>query len=183
MRIAAIDPGESKCGLAVFQLWHPGDGLVHTSWCHGHVMCASDRSLHLAYAATHTPAETMEWVKANAWDLRALIVERFQLYPWMARQQGFSEFGTAETIGVLKYLARTSGDLPLYLQDAARCKKDGRAYAVRLGFRMADRKLGSGRWTYRGPDFDLEGKQDHRDAAAHGVYWACTSPHSPIRLS
>ena len=181
MRIAAIDPGDRHCGLAVFDLWWPDDGKVHPAACTGHLDCSSSRWLHLVGLYDLRQQELFDYIEANAWYLGAIVYETFKLYPWMARQQGFSEFHTAEAIGVIKYLARKY-DIPHYGQDAKDSKRHGRAYAVKAGFKMKDRKLGSGKFMYYGPDFDqgLESEQHFRDAAAHAVFWSNRNRESPI---
>lgn len=158
----AIDPGESKAGLAWFHLYpRPcpvDDGLMHST----------DRRLYLYRCILfRTIPALIEYTETNLHYARHLAIEEFRLYPWLARQQGFSSFGTAETIGVLKYIARRTG-VPFTMQSASGSKKDGRKFAQQWGFPMRDRKLGSGKYTYYGPDFDIPGLQDPRDAAAHG---------------
>jgi hypothetical protein len=118
--------------------------------------------------------DLIEYLETNIRYASVIVVERFQLYPWMARQQGFSTFGTAETIGMIKYLAGRY-DIPVRLQDAARNLKEGRGRAADWGFDMVERKLGSGRFVYRGPDFNLPGQPHRRDAASHGAQYCGSS--------
>lgn len=170
----AIDPGQSKAGFAWFQLQSPRhrDDLRHQCDCVTH---SADGLLRLLFCINFpSPALLIEFLETNLRRADTVVCERFQLYPWMARQQGFSEFGTAETIGVIKYLCGRLR-VPYVPQDAARSKKDGRTWGVKAGFPMVERKLGSGRWTYYGPDIDLPGLQDRRDAWAHGMTYLCGS--------
>jgi hypothetical protein len=167
--VFAVDPGESKSGFAWFKLFaapefHPHSPLGTDGVCYDD---SADHRLHLWRCFTVPPWELADYLETNLWRADALVIERFQLYPWMARQQGFSTFGTAESIGIYRRIAHKVG-VPVYLQDAARNKKSGRTRANAWGFRMVDRKLGSGKFVYYGPDFDLPGKLDRRDAAAHG---------------
>jgi hypothetical protein len=97
----------------------------------------------------------------------------------MARQQGFSEFPTAQCVGIVKYIA-SRRDVQVHMQDAKGNLKQGRAQAQKIGFRMVQRRLGNGKYAYRGPDFDLPGKPHRRDAAAHGVRFATLDGGSPL---
>jgi hypothetical protein len=177
--IAAIDPGDAWCGLAVFRLSRQPRLRYDTA-----IDCSKLGKIQLMQAETMHPDELYAWLEQHCWDgasdLLAIVLERYQLYPWMARQQGFSEFPTAQCVGVVKYLASRAG-VPVHMQDAKGCLKGGRAAAKRAGFAMKDRRLGSGRFAYRGPDFDLPGKPHRRDAAAHGVYFAARGKGSPLR--
>lgn len=170
--IFAVDPGEAKCGFAWVRLYprpvtHPHNASGVDDTCYD---CSSDNRLHLWRCFTTKPMELADYLETNLWRARVLVIERFQLYPWMARQQGFSTFGTAESIGVYKRIADKVG-IPYVMQDASGNKKSGRRRAKDYGFRMVDRKLGSGKFVYYGPDFDLPGKLDRRDAAAHAIEW------------
>lgn len=161
--IFAVDPGEAWCGFAWFHLVRPGPHQ-----CDCPFGCSSNGAVRLLQCLTFRPPdECFDYLDTNLHRASVLVLERFRLYPWMARQQGFSSFGTAESIGVIKRIARRL-DVPVVLQDAAGNLKDGRAFASTWGFPMVERKLGSGRYTYFGPDFDLPGKPHRRDAAAHG---------------
>jgi hypothetical protein len=111
--------------------------------------------------------------------LHHLVLERYSLYPWLAREQGYSELLTSQCVGVVRYLADRAS-LPLTQQDAKGNLKAGRAIAKSSGFKMKSRVLGSGRFKYRGPDFDLPGRPHRRDAASHGVVWAARDPSSPL---
>lgn len=174
-RLAAIDPGDSWCGLAEFDLAPYGGTLLGD----GFVDQSRRGRIRLMRCRTLDPDTLYNQLEEIMPLQHFVVVERFQLYPWMAREQGFSEFETAQCIGVVKYIARQY-DLPVDLQDAKGVLKGGRAIAKKAGFRMKDRALGSGRFRYRGPDFDLPGKPHRRDAATHGVFWAANSPRSPL---
>lgn len=170
----AIDPGQSKAGFAWFQLQYPRarDDLRHQCDCVSH---SKDGRLRL-FRCINFPSTSalIEYLETNLHRADVCVTERFRLYPWMARQQGFSEFGTAETIGVIKYLCDRYL-VPYVPQDASQNKVEGRKWGVRAGFPMVERKLGSGRFVYRGPDIDLPGLQDKRDAWAHGMTYICGS--------
>jgi hypothetical protein len=166
--VFAVDPGEAKSGFAWLQLLavparHPHSNLGADDRCYDD---SSDHRLHIRRCFTVSPWDLADYLETNLWRADVLVIERFQLYPWMARQQGFSTFGTAESIGIYKRIAHKVG-IPVHLQDASGNKKNGRRRARDWGFKMVDRKLGSGKFVYYGPDFDLPGKLDRRDAAAH----------------
>lgn len=108
----------------------------------------------------------------------ALVVETFVLYPWMAREQGYSKFPTVKVIGVLEYIAELRG-LPIFIQGAD-VKKKSRRIGERLGFPGSIRMIGSARGKYRGWDYDGP-SQHERDATGHGVWWAFEHPASIIR--
>lgn len=172
--VVAIDPGDSWCGLALFCLDRDGR---HQCDC---LDCSRGGKVRLCEALTLEPNQLYIWLETNLRTLHSIVLERYQLYPWLARQQGFSEFPTAQCVGVVGYLADRS-QVPVYKQDAKGNLKEGRAQAAKIGFDMADRKLGSGRFAYRGPDFArLPGKPHRRDAAAHGVRFATLDRRSPL---
>jgi hypothetical protein len=173
-RIAAIDPGDVWCGLAEFKL----NDFPRIRYSDA-IDCSRLGKIQLMAAMTVHPSDLYGWLEHHARDLSAIILERFALYPWMAREQGFSEFPTAQCVGVVKYIA-SRVDVPVYLQDPKGNLKEGRAQAAKIGFRMKDRRLGSGRFAYRGPDFDLPGKPHRRDASAHGVRFATLDRRSPL---
>lgn len=118
-----------------------------------------------------------------------LVLEEYRFYPWMARQQGFSDFPTPQTIGALKYIASR---MPTkVVMQKAMIKKEARTIALAQGVPMSVRALGSGKGAYKGPDFDAawikdefdcKSSQHVRDAMAHGYFWAYTSPDSPVNL-
>jgi len=170
--IAAIDPGDRYCGLAVFELCPTGHPeLPYLDSSKRHRVC-------LRAAETVSPDQLFVWLEVNAHRLYAVVIERFRLYPWMAREQGFSEFPTPQHIGIIKYIASKAGVL-IVMQETS-CKREGRNQALKIGFRMPKRRVGKGRHSYYGPDFDLPGKDHHRDAAAHGVRFATMDKSSPL---
>lgn len=93
MRILAIDPGETHCGMAYFEddddAWH-----VVSSW--------EERPEECFNTAYRFMTEE---------GLDVLVVEEFRLFPWKSQQQGFSQLKTVETIGVLRYLHRRACEL------------------------------------------------------------------------
>lgn len=176
-RLAAVDPGESWAGLAEFDLAPLGGCLIGD----GFVDQSRRGKIRLMRCRTLRPRDLYGELDRLAPLLHAVVLERYQLYPWMAREQGFSELLTAQCVGVVTDIAVRRFAVPVFeLQDAKGCLKEGRRHAERAGFRMKPRVLGSGRWKYRGPDFDLPGQPHRRDAASHGVYWSCTSKNSPL---
>lgn len=174
-RVTAVDPGEAWCGLSEFLLIPRPDGTYR-----GDCMDQSMRGkIVLLRAVTLTPADLYRALEAQMPHLHHLVLERYSLYPWLAREQGYSELETAQCVGVVKYIC-DKAQVPYTLQDAKGNLKAGRALAQQHGFRMKERALGSGRFRYRGPDFDLPGKPHRRDSSAHGVKWACTDLSSPL---
>lgn len=166
--IYAIDPGDVWAGLAVLLVGQ--DPLLREEG----LARSRDGRVVLQRCTTGRTAETMDWLERHLWQASHLVVERYQLYPWLARQQGFSEFHTPEMIGQIKWIAGKL-DLPVHLQDASGNLKQGRAYAEQDGFPVVERRLGHGKYAYYGPDFDLPGKPHRRDAAAHAVQFAHVS--------
>ena len=175
-RIAAIDPGDSWGGLSEIDLAPLGGRLLD-----GGLVDQSRRGkIRLMQCRTLRPLDLCDELDRLAPQLCAVVLERFSLYPWMAREQGFSEMLTPQMIGMVRWIARTN-KVPVYLQDSKGTLREGRAAAAQAGFRMKDRALGSGKWKYRGPDFDLPGRPHRRDSAAHGIWWCRYSPDSPLR--
>jgi hypothetical protein len=176
-RLAAIDPGESFCGLAEFDLAPLGGRLIGD----GFVDQSRRGKIRLMAARTLRPDDLYGELERMAPLLYAVVLERYSLYPWLAREQGFSELLTAQCCGVVKDIAIRRFKVPVFVQqDAKENLRGGRAQAEKAGFRMQDRVLGSGRWKYRGPDFVLPGKPHRRDACAHGVMFATTNKQSPL---
>lgn len=164
----AVDPGDEHQGVFIF-------GVDY------------DQSIHILSVFEATAGVLFETIESLRLD--ALIIESYHLYPWQARNQGFSEFPTPQTIGVLKYIADKRG-IGVTMQKAV-IKKKARALAEAQGIPMATRALGSGKSAYRGPDFDARrlkteygcpSSQHVRDAMAHGYWWAWTNAMSPARL-
>lgn len=178
--LQAIDPGDVHCGLAKFHVVPPGHRLNRSStW---QALCEIATELD--------PVGLVRSLEPAAWsgelfdelrpdDIALYVVEEFRLYPWMARQQGYSDFKTPRLIGKLEYLAERAGK-PLYLQGASNKKPavaKARRYAADLaepGFGPELVRLASGR-------YDFKGRNQHvRDAIAHGWWWLLTNPDSPV---
>lgn len=167
MLVWAFDPGDTSTGFA--------EGTV------------SKYGIKINRTATMLRPQVLDELQVLSFDMPEpkvdlFVVERYQLYPWMARQQGFSEFETPQLIGVIKYIASLL-HIPVVMQTAS-VKKKGRSLAWDHGVRPMDtRSLGSGKGAYKGPDFGkLRGNgmtQHERDALAHLYYWALTSKGSP----
>lgn len=102
-----------------------------------------------------------------------LVCEEYRLYPWMARQQGYSDFPTAQAIGVTNYLCKQAG-IPVVMQGASIKEL---SIAVCRGKGIPLRKLPSGKE-------ELPGRNQHeRDSMAHGYWYAYRNPSSPIVLA
>lgn len=176
--VAAADPGEAWCGLAVAYL--ATDVVADDQAAKMEpLMQSRRRRIRVMEAETLTPQQLYDKLERLSGQLYHLVLERYSLYPWMAREQGYSELLTAQCVGVVKYIAGKAG-VPVTLQDAKGCLRGGRAAAKKAGFPMEDRALGSGRFRYRGPDFALPGRPHRRDALAHLVWWATHDQNSPL---
>lgn len=176
--LMAVDPGDVHCGVARFKV------------------LASPWRAKLTWSTEMTPDELVSVVEAQAWPdpitvelsdlaperIDLFVVEEFRLYPWMAREQGYSDFKTPRLIGKLEYLADRA-HRPLYLQGAS-VKKTSIAKARRFAADTSDPtlrghtpelvRLTSGR-------YDFVGRNQHvRDAIAHGWYWLLHHPDSPL---
>lgn len=170
----AIDPGDAHVGIARFTAsigppYRVPDCLDQSS----------SGDLRLVECVTLSPRDAISWLETRVCRFRAVVLEEYRLYPWLAREQGFSDFPTAQLVGVVKYLAARV-DVPVYMQSAKDNLKDGRSQALRHGFSMVDRQLGHGKYTYRGPDFNLPGPPHRRDAASHGCRFAYLDSSSPL---
>lgn len=166
--VMAVDPGDVHQGVFVFGV-------------------DDDRAIHVLNVFEASQGTLYSMVESMRLD--ALVIESYLFYPWQARNQGFSEFVTVQTIGALKYIAERR-DISVSMQKAT-IKKKARSLAQAQGVPMATRALGSGKSAYRGPDFDAKwlkkefgcpSSQHVRDAMAHGYWWAWTNSGSPARL-
>lgn len=170
-QVVAIDPGDSHHGVVMAKVL-PDSCLITGAW--------------------EFSGEEELWDRFALWSrtggLMNVVLEEYRLYPWMARQQGFSNFPTPQVIGAIRYIARQH-NIPVTMQKAAD-KKIGRKLAEARGVPMTLRSLGSGKGAYKGPDFDakwlkdlygIKSSQHVRDALAHLVHWVWTSPEAPAR--
>lgn len=126
--ITAIDPGDKHCGVA----WFSNKGtLVQTlTWTPDQVICDIETMVSRAHA---------------------VVCEEYRLYPWLAAEQGFSEFLTCELIGVIKYLTHQR-KIDLYMQPAS-IKKPTEGHLRSRGI-------------------VLQGHSRHeKDAELHGYHW------------
>lgn len=97
--IVAIDPGDVHVGMCTL-----GALSMPVQWEHRLV-------------ETTTPDMCLDVLRANSPDI--VVVEEFRLYPWKAREQGFSQFLTCEMIGAIKLWHRWySPDTKLVFQPA-----------------------------------------------------------------
>jgi len=177
--VGAIDPGEAWCGVALLELVPSSQQRPGRP---SYLDCSSRGQIRIQGAWTLQPSTLYRWLETHIPHLHHVVLENYRLYPWMAREQGYSELLTAQCVGVVRYIAARH-EVPLTLQDAKGSLKEGRAIASRSGFDMVPRILGSGRFKYRGPDFKLPGRPHRRDACAHGVFWSARDPQSPLLLT
>jgi hypothetical protein len=156
INLVAVDPGDIHQGVASFEL--------------------SDRTIIRHWTRDLTSEALFGLVELAPIDV--LVVEEYRLYPEFARQQGYSDFPTCETIGVLKYLA-CKRSIPIYMQGAS-IKKKSRRIGERIAPGMGkERMIGSGRSSYWGWDYG-DRTQHERDATAHGVWWTLRNQASPL---
>jgi len=173
-RLLAVDPGDTHCGLAKLEISQSGAADGQQQW---RVRCVWSTETTPEMCVTIFEAglaldELRPFVDGDLQPevIDAYVVEEYRLYPWLAREQGYSEFKTVKLIGKLEYLAGKRG-APLYLQSATE-KKRSIAIARDQGAELV--RLASGR-------LDFPGKNQHaRDAIAHGYLWAYRNPASPI---
>jgi hypothetical protein len=161
--------------LPVFRFWSIDPGDVHNAlarWVLPRDYSGEWRAPQVEQVDEYDPGGLIDLVEQGIDELDALIVEEFRLYPWLAREQGYSAFRTVEQIGVLKYIARQA-NVPLVLQ-GANVKKMALLIARGHGFPL--KKLQGGR-----EDF-VANNQHKRDAIAHGVWWAYRGEASPLRV-
>jgi len=119
-RIAAIDPGDSWGGLSEIDL-KPGGGILLGG---GFVDQSRYGKIRLMTCRTLRPLDLCDELDRMAPLLAAVVLERYSLYPWMAREQGFSEMLTPQMIGMVRWIARSHG-VPVYLQDSKGTLKEG----------------------------------------------------------
>jgi hypothetical protein len=81
-RVLAIDPGAVHCGVAM--------------WIDAECIWGNE------YDPTSLYENLAFWLETKSVD--TVVIEMFQLYPWMAEEQGWSQMETCEVIGVLKYI-------------------------------------------------------------------------------
>ena len=126
MTVVAIDPGDVHVGWAEFE-----DG-------------------HCVLAVELTPEECIQELEQRMGELEAVVVEEFRLYPWTAQTQTWSDFPTAQLIGVIKYLHRSVGqamqsgpEVELVMQQAA-IKKPTTAQLKARGVKSKAKAAGAG---------------------------------------
>jgi len=82
-RMLAIDPGDVHVGVS----------------------CWANRRWQ--YAEELTQAQL--WEVITGWRPTLIVLERFHLYPWMAKTQSFSTMPTSQLIGAIKRTAEVNG--------------------------------------------------------------------------
>lgn len=166
----AIDPGDKHVGIARMQLTPSSQHPVRIIWSNEFDPDGLVALLEGAVAFSGLKGAIQPNQDLDDMDIGAIVCEEFRLFPWMARQQGYSSFATVELIGVTRYLTKKAG-IPLYLQGAS-VKKP----AVPLG-----RVAGVPTAKTSGGRLDFVGRNQHvRDAIAHGVWWALRNKNSPV---
>lgn len=97
----SIDPGESKCGVAVFR-----DGVCQTA-----LKSTPDECLDRLWKHLRGAEEGMGVLHPP----KAIVLERFALRNDLAAMQTGSEMGTSQMIGAIRWMARYYG-IPLHMQ-------------------------------------------------------------------
>lgn len=89
--LVAIDPGEARWGIALFT--DEGHSKGFPGW-------------HCSWVAVMDCDRAQDWLDGHlrVFDVDHLVYERWQLYPGKLEAQTGSECGTAESIGVIKWL-------------------------------------------------------------------------------
>ncbi len=82
MRILSIDPGDAHTGVAISR-----GGVPETQTWEG----------DLCEAMTQF-SSTVAWLEPDV-----VLLEEFRLYPWLAMEQGYSDFATSQLIGAIKW--------------------------------------------------------------------------------
>lgn len=118
--------------------------------------------------------ELEEYAHSQVTRVDAVLLEKFVLYPWMAREQGFSQFLTVEVIGIVKHLVDKL-DVPCIMTDTS--NKDqavavARANQPRLLRTYPNRK--------KGKVYFIGSNEHERDALAHLVWFAWRDQRSPL---
>jgi hypothetical protein len=162
-RIMSIDPGDVHNGIAIGNL-DPDE--------------EEGRQLKIRWQADWDRfkliAEMEEYLNSQVVRVDAILIEKFVLYPWMARQQGFSEFPTVKIIGIIEYFAGRL-DVPLIKMDTSNKNPAvavARANQPRLLKTYGNRAKGKVYFT---------GSNEHeRDALAHLAWFAWRDKRSPL---
>lgn len=160
MRIMSIDPGEKHNGVAFATLdpnAQPGQQLVlrwQGDWVRNKIF-----------------DELEEYRNSQVKRLDLIIIEEFRLYPWMAREQGFSSFETVEVIGSVKYIADRVLDVPYVMS-----KTSNKAPALAVAKSNQPTLVRN----FRGKTDFVGSNQHERDALSHLVWYAWRDRTSPL---
>jgi hypothetical protein len=136
-RLLSIDPGEVHCGIAIW---------------------LDDTCIQVEEYLPEVLWENMEFWLLNG-VLDVVVIEGYWLYPWLLKEQGFSEVRTVETIGVARFLCKKYG-VPIAVQKAT----------IKIPTRAQMRARGVENLA------TVEGKGGHcADAVLHGFYYISTT--------
>ena len=148
MRVLAIDPGDAHVGMAEFE-----EGRCVQAW-------------------EENPAQSLYYAQSMMREYRidALVIESFELYPWKAQQQAFSQLRTCQLIGAFKLLFVSNGTMEitgqhppfLWYQQKATIKKPIAAKLKARGIPLLADESGSGGHA--------------RDAEWHGYHFLFNNP-------
>lgn len=162
-RILSIDPGDVHQGVCTATLDpdKPEGQQLQVRW-------QGD------WSRTKLIEELEEYRNSQVTRVDAVLCEKFVLYPWMARQQGFSEFLTPQMIGIISYLVGLL-DVPLIMTNTSNKKLAvdvARPIQPKLLRTYPNRKAGK---VY------FAGSNEHeRDALAHMAWFAWRDQRSPL---
>lgn len=98
----AIDPGEVRWGIAIFTD-HASDPYVPIT--------GPLAGWHCSWVAVLDRDRAQDWLEDHLWvfDVDVIVYERWVFYPDKLETQTGSECGTAESIGVIKWLVKKRG--------------------------------------------------------------------------
>lgn len=177
IRLIAVDPGDRHCGVASFSV-----SQARTARCERSIEVTPATLVDLFEQDMFHKIGQVERGVLSPEPVDVFVVEQFRLYPWMAREQGYSDFPTSRLIGKLEYLAERSGTR-LYLQGAD-IKKRSIAQVRRWVDDVPPPQRGSDPEIVRlsSGRYDFVGRNQHcRDAVAHGWYWLLNHEDSPMK--
>lgn len=162
-RILAIDPGDVHNGVCAATLDPDRDegSQLQVRW-------QGDWDRHKLIS------ELEEYQNSQVTRVDAVLIEQFVLYPWMAREQGYSEFPTVKIIGIVEYLV---GMLDVPLLKMKTSNKDpavavARSHQPRLLRTYPNRK--------KGKVYFIGSNEHERDALAHLCWFAWRDKRSPL---
>jgi hypothetical protein len=162
-RILSIDPGDRHNGVCTGTLDPDApEGLqLKVRW-------QGDWDEHKLVS------ELEEYQNSQVARVDAVLIEQFVLYPWLAREQGYSEFPTVQIIGIVRYLVSLL-DVPLIKTQTSNKDKAvavARFHQPKLLRTYPNRK--------KGKVYFIGSNEHERDALAHLAWFAWRDQRSPL---